>query len=116
MYAGDVIAVLALRLCNAACDLPKQWISNSIEDQRDWVLGMLCSVKPMSAASFSCCFPLIKQLLSSRDIREEQRLSLLDVMKVHAGLRSDLETVSLFLPLISALIRSYLADTEELSM
>ena len=83
-----------MRLGAAACELPQEWLSETPEDQRDRVLKELYSVMPMSAASFSCCFPLIKQLLTGGSISEEQRLSLLKVMKTHAGLRSELETVS----------------------
>lgn len=86
---------LTLRVYGAASELPSSWCSEPLLDQRNRVLDMLAANSPMNAATFSCCYPLLRQILDTSGLSDSQSLAILRVFEAHADLRSDLETVGL---------------------
>ncbi|XP_067931600.1 stalled ribosome sensor GCN1-like [Watersipora subatra] len=89
---GALVGYLTLRVYEVACELPSNWCSEPLLEQRSRVLRDLAVASPMNAAMFACCYPLFRQILQSTDIDDGQRLAILRIFKSHAELRSDLET------------------------
>jgi len=55
----------------------------------------------MSAASFACCYPLLKRILKSAEIDDSQRLEILKIFEVYAEIRSDSDTVRIELAFVN---------------
>lgn len=84
---------LTLRVYDVACNLPPNWCTEPLKDQRNRVLNTVAAASPMNAATFACCYPLLRQILYSPDISDTQRFAILKIFETHVDLRSDLETV-----------------------